>query len=39
MDRPESWGDDEHKEARHAQAIIGSFAFTYGQACYQGEFI
>lgn len=36
-ERPQSYGEDEHKEALHAQALIASFAFTYGTACYQGE--
>ncbi len=36
IDRPPHYGSQEHKEALYAQAVLASYAWTYGQACYQG---
>ncbi|XP_025425656.1 uncharacterized protein LOC112694418 [Sipha flava] len=34
--RPPNFGESEHQEAVHAQAILASFAWLLGQATYQG---
>ncbi|XP_050425346.1 28S ribosomal protein S30, mitochondrial [Adelges cooleyi] len=34
--RPPNFGEEEHQEAIHAQAILASFAWLVGQAHYQG---
>ncbi|VVC30931.1 Hypothetical protein CINCED_3A006840 [Cinara cedri] len=36
VDRPPNFGELEHQEAVHAQAILASFAWLIGQASYQG---
>lgn len=36
-DRPPNFGELEHQEAVHAQAILASFAWLIGQASYQGK--
>lgn len=37
MNRDSHYGLQEHKEAIHAQALLASFAWSYGLACYQGK--
>lgn len=37
-DRPPNFGELEHQEAVHSQAILASFAWLIGQASYQGEY-
>ncbi|XP_046399842.1 39S ribosomal protein S30, mitochondrial [Ischnura elegans] len=34
--RPERYGEEEHAEALHAQAILASYGWLYPLACYQG---
>lgn len=34
--RNKSYGKEDDQEALHAQAIMGSFSWLFGQACYQG---
>jgi small subunit ribosomal protein S30 len=36
LNRKESFGIEDNKSAIKAQGILSSFAYTFGQACYQG---
>lgn len=36
INRNPAYGAEDHQEALHAQGILNSYAWLYGQACYQG---